>query len=217
MTRLRILLADDHAVLREGLRLLLDGQPDMEVVGEAGDGHAAWHLALQLRPDIVVMDLALPGMDGVEATRRLKGERPDVKILVLTMHQDAGLLQRALRAGAAGFVLKRSAAHALTHAIRAIAQGELYLDPLLAEGAAARLIREPGLKGLEPRDNLSEREQEVLHLVAAGHTNKEIAAQLGLSAKTVETYKARLMSKLGLHTRAEIVRYAVRRGLLPDE
>jgi DNA-binding NarL/FixJ family response regulator len=214
MTSLRIFLADDHAVVREGLKSLIDAQPDMEVTGEAGDGNAACERVPELRPDVVVMDVSMPGMSGALATERLRQTCPQVKVLALTVHEDKGYLRQLLEAGAAGYVLKRAAAEELIRAIRTVAAGGVYLDPALAATVVGGFVRKPAGKGVPQGADLSDRETEVARLVAAGHSNKEIAGQLGLSVKTVETYKSRSLEKLGLRSRADLVRYAVGRGWL---
>ncbi len=214
MTSLRIFLADDHAVVREGLKSLIDAQPDMEVIGEAGDGNVACELAPGLRPDVVLMDVSMPGMSGARATEQLRQACPGVKVMALTVHEDKGYLRQLLEAGAAGYVLKRAAAEELIRAIRTVAAGGVYLDPALAGAVVGGFVRKPAGKGVSAGADLSDREAEVVRLVAAGHSNKEIAGRLGLSVKTVETYKARSLEKLGLHSRADLVRYALGRGWL---
>ena len=213
MTKLRVFLADDHAVVREGLKALVNAQPDMEVVGEAGDGRAAVRQVQELLPDVVVMDVSMPEMSGAQATERLKQACPLVKVLALTVHEDKGYLRQLLEAGAAGYVPKRAAAEELIRAIRTVAAGGVYLDPVLAAKVVGGFVRNPA-KGTPAGEDLSERETEVVRLLAQGHSNKEIAARLGLSVKTVETYKARSMDKLGFRSRTELVRYAVQRGWL---
>ena len=213
----RLLIADDHAVLRSGLRVLLDAQPDMEVIGEAADGAEAVREALALRPDVVLMDVAMTGEGGLEATRRIREQAPQIKVLVLSMYDDESYLRRALEVGASGYALKRAADTDLLSAIRAVARDEVYLHPALTRVLVTDLLkREPfGPPPLRPdAPHLSEREVEVLRLVALGHTNQEIADSLYLSVKTVESYKGRLMEKLGLRGRAALVRYAVEAGLL---
>ena len=214
MTSLRIFLADDHAVVREGLKSLIDAQPDMEVTGEAGDGNAACELVPGLRPDVVIMDVSMPGMNGAKATEQLRQTCPQVKVLALTVHEDKGYLRQLLEAGAAGYVLKRAAAEELIRAIRTVAAGGVYLDPALAGAVVGGFVRKLPGKGMPQGADLSDREAEVVRLVAEGHSNKEIASRLGLSVKTVETYKARSLEKLGLRSRADLVRYAVGRGWL---
>jgi len=214
--KLRIFLADDHAVVREGLKSLVNAQPDMEVVGEAGDGRATWQRAKQLQPDVVVMDISMPELNGVQATERLKGECPEVRVLALTVHEDTSYLRQLLQAGASGYVLKRGAAEELIHAIRTVAAGGVYLDPSLAGRVVSRYIGSQAPNGASQRGDLSERETDVLRLIALGYSNKEIAAQLGISVRTVETYKTRLMVKLDLSSRADIVRYALHQGWLQE-
>ncbi|CAN5531362.1 response regulator transcription factor [soil metagenome] len=216
MGKLRIFLADDHAVVREGLKSLVNAQPDMEVVGEAGDGRATWQRAKQLQPDVVVMDISMPELNGVQATERLKGECPEVRVLALTVHEDTSYLRQLLQAGASGYVLKRGAAEELIHAIRTVAAGGVYLDPSLAGRVVSRYIGSQAPNGASQRGDLSERETDVLRLIALGYSNKEIAAQLGIGVRTVETYKTRLMVKLDLSSRADIVRYALHQGWLQE-
>jgi DNA-binding NarL/FixJ family response regulator len=209
-------LADDHAVVREGLRALINAQPEMEVSGEAGDGRTACQQIEKHPPDVVVMDVSLPEMSGAQATAHLKQACPHVKVLALTVHEDKGYLRQLLEAGAVGYVLKRAAAEELIHAIRTVAAGGVYLDPALAGKVVGGFVRKSTGKGVPEGSDLSERENEVARLIATGYSNKEIASRLALSVKTVETYKARSMEKLGLRSRAELVRYAVQRGWLQD-
>src|SRR5437764_2088076 len=215
MSKLRILVADDHTLIRDGLKALINAQQDMEVVGEAGDGQTAYKIAAEMQPDLVVMDVSLPEMSGANATERIKHELPGIKILALTVHEDKGYLRQLIQAGASGYVLKRAAAEDLIHAIRAIAGGGVYVDPAMM----SKVVGSTRLRSLDDAlkdNNLSDRETEVLRLIALGYSNKEIAAQLDISIKTVETYKARLMEKLDLHSRVDIVRYALRQGLMQD-
>lgn len=215
MARIRVLLADDHAVLRAGLRMLINGQPDMEVVGEASTGEEAWRQALALKPDVLLLDLTMPGAGGIEATGRIVRDCPSVRVLVLTMHDDVAYLRSVLAAGASSYVLKRSADTELLAAIRITHRGGTYLEPSLAGEVVQGALGRKGRPGdASARDSLSDREREVLRLVAQGHTNQQIAERLSLSVKTVETYRARLMAKLGLSTRADLVRYALSVGLL---
>jgi two-component system response regulator NreC len=224
--RIRALIGDDHAVLRAGLRMLLDAQPDMLVVGEAGTAEQAVDLDAELRPDVVIMDLSLgsqagaPGAapSGLEAIRRIMAGRPEARVLALTMHDDEGYLRAVLEAGGAGYVLKRAADTELLSAIRAVWRGGTYLHP---EHARLLLGSSPSTPATEQAAGdayalLSPREQQVLRLIAQGHTNQQVAGRLGLSVKTVETYKSRLMTKLGLAGRAALVRYALERGLLEE-
>jgi DNA-binding NarL/FixJ family response regulator len=210
MTRLRVLLAEDHAIVREGLRALLDAQPDVEVVGEAADGREALDAAKALGPDVVVMDISMPGLNGARATEAIRRDCPGTRVLVLTMHEDKGYLRQLVQAGASGYLLKRAASQDLIHALRAVAAGGTYLDPALA---ADVLVGFAG-KAAKREDELSDREAEVVRLIARGFSNKEIAAQLDLSSKTVETYKSRSLEKLGLASRSDLVSYAVQRGWL---
>lgn len=216
MSELRVVLADDHEVVRAGLKALVDASPGLRVVGEAGDGAEAVARARELAPDVVVMDVSMPGMDGAEAAERIARECPAVRVVALTAHDDRAHLTRLLQAGAAGYVLKRAAAAELVRAIRTVASGGMYVDPVLA-GSLLRRAARPALPGPDSAETLSEREEEVLRRIAWGESNKEIAARLGISIKTVETYKARIAEKLGLRSRTEIVRYALARGWLAEE
>jgi DNA-binding NarL/FixJ family response regulator len=215
-TKLRVFLADDHAVVREGLKALINAQPGMEVTGEAGDGRTACLEIQKLQPDVVVMDVSMPEMSGAQATEQLRRECPQVKVLALTVHEDKAYLRQLLEAGASGYVLKRAAAEELIHAIRTVADGGVYLDPTLAGKVVSGFVQQPAGQSAAGIAELSEREVEVVSLIAAGHSNKEIALRLVLSVKTVETYKARSLEKLGLHSRADLVRHALQRGWLRD-
>ena len=217
MPALRIFLADDHAVVREGLKALINTQAGMAVVGEAADGLSACDQVSHLRPDVVVMDVSMPGLTGSQATEKLRQECPTVRVLALTVHEDRGYIRQLLAAGAAGYVLKRAAAEELIHAIRVVADGGVYLDPGMAGHVVGGFVRRPPGEGTPAASaGLSEREVEVAQLTAAGHGNKEIASRLDLSVKTVETYRARAMDKLGLRSRADLVRYAFQQGWLKD-
>jgi DNA-binding NarL/FixJ family response regulator len=212
--KLRVLLAEDQTILREGLKVLIASEPDMEVVGEAGDGEEAVRRVGTARPDIVVMDVSMPRLDGVQATQAIKRANSEVKVLALTVHENKSQIRRVLQAGASGYVVKRSAAEELIQALRTVAAKGVYLDPIVAE----RLLgpAKPPAAGSPNGEALSDRETEVLRLIALGYANKEIADQLGLSVKTVETFKTRSMEKLGLRSRVDIVRHAMDRGwLLP--
>ena len=213
--RLRILLADDHVTVRHGLKLLIDRQADMEVISEASDGNAAIQSAIALRPDVIVMDISMPGMNGLAATRALKQIQPGLAIVMLTRHADDAYVEELLRAGAAGYVLKQSAPTELLQAIRAVAGGGQYLDSALTTRVAARLFRHVD-KVNSPSAKLSSRESEVLRLIACGYSNKEIASRLSLSVKTVEAHKANAMRKLGFRGRIDIVKYAVLQGWLEN-
>jgi DNA-binding NarL/FixJ family response regulator len=213
---LRILLADDHVTVRHGLRLLIDGESDMKVIAEAGDGEAALRQALELKPDVVVMDISMPGMNGLAATRALKKARPDACIVTLTRHADEAYLQELLRAGVKGYVLKRSAPIELLQAIRSVAAGGQYLDSTLTARVTAGFVsKQPG-GAHRAASSLTDREAEVLRLIASGYGNKEIAGQLGLSTKTIEAHKANAMRKLELTGRIDIVKYAILQGWLDN-
>jgi DNA-binding NarL/FixJ family response regulator len=217
MGKLRILLVDDHAVVREGLRALIDAQADLEVVGEASDGESACRRVDELLPEIVVMDVSMPGLTGDQATERLKREHPDVKVLALTVFEDMGHVRKLLKAGASGYILKLATGEELIHALRVVASGGVYLDPTLAGKLVGALVTEAPGTGRADGARLTAREHEVILRVARGFSNKEIAAQLEISVKTVETHKLRSMEKLGLRSRAEVVQLALRRGWLDEE
>jgi DNA-binding NarL/FixJ family response regulator len=211
---LRILLADDHVTVRHGLKLLIDSQPDMTVVAEASEGNAAVQSAVALNPDVVVMDISMPGMNGLVATRKLKQLQPDVAVVTLTRHADDAYLQELLRAGVSGYVLKQSAPTELLQAIRAAAAGGQYLDSALTARVTAAFLGKRGARVSRSPAPVSPRESEVLQLIAAGYSNKEIAARLSVSVKTVEAHKANAMKKLGLTGRIDIVKYAALQGWL---
>lgn len=217
MDKLRILLAEDHETIRDGLRLLVNSQPDMETVGEADNGRVAVQLAQELLPNVVVMDVSMPELNGLQATKQLKQKCPEVKVLTLTRHTDDGYLQQLLQAGAHGYVLKQSKSTELLRAIRAVAAGQTYLDPAISAKVVTQ-IREArrGARGESPDANLSGREAEVLRLIALGYINKEIACRLNLSIKTVEAHKANGMLRMGMKSRVDIVRYAMLQGWLQD-
>ena len=217
MNKLRILLAEDHETIRDGLKLLVNSQPDMEVVGEADNGRVAVQLAQELLPDVTVMDVSMPELNGLQATKKLKQRCPQVKVLTLTRHTDDGYLQQLLQAGASGYVLKQSKSAELLRAIRAVANGQTYLDPAITEKAVTQIRSgRRAVRGSSPDTNLSEREAEVLRLIALGYINKEVAARLSLSVKTVEAHKANGMRKMGMKSRVDIVRYALLQGWLQD-
>ena len=213
MRPIRVLLADDHRTVRESLRLMLDRQPDIEVVGEAGDGREALARADALKPDIVIMDIAMPETSGIIAARALRQKCPDVKIVMLTRYSDDAYFQELLRAGVSGYILKQSASTELLQAVRAVAQGGEYLDSSLTARVTGRFRT---ARKADHGHAISDREQEVLRLIAWGHSNKEIAAKLQLSDKTVEVHKANAMKKLGMKSRIDIVRFAVLQGWLQD-
>lgn len=215
MSKIRILLADDHAIVRAGIRTLLEKQPDLEVVGEAADGRETIDEARQLRPDVVVMDIAMPGIGGLEATQRIKNECPEVRILALTMHEDERYLFRAIHAGASGYVVKGAPPADFIAAIRSVAEGQAYLGPALTRKLMDDYLRsseEAAAK--DDGDNLTEREREVLRLIAEGRTGKQIAKQLCISVHTVERHRQNLMTKLDLHDRVGLIKYAIRKRLI---
>ncbi|HEY0545532.1 MAG TPA: response regulator transcription factor [Pyrinomonadaceae bacterium] len=216
MSKLRIFLADDHKIMREGLRMLVNAQADMEVVGEADNGRAAVTLAQQLLPDVVVMDVSMPELNGLKATEKLKGQCPRIKILTLTRHLDNGYLQQLLRAGASGYVLKQSTPEELLRAIHAVMIGQTYLDPAITERVVSNVVGRRAAGGVPSIKDLSPREEEVLRLLAWGYLSKEVAAHLMISIKTVEVHKANGMEKLGMKSRIDLVRYALLQGWLQD-
>ena len=223
---IRIVLADDHDILRQGLSLLLGIQHDMLIVGEARTGPEAVAAAEQLQPDVVVMDISMPGMDGLTACLRIRQKLPTVQVLMLTMHESEEYFLQALRMGAAGYIVKKAAPHELQAAVRAVAHGEIFLYPGLAKALVRAYITQPETSDAPPQQDsrevqslhvLTSRELEVLTHVAAGRTNQEIANQLGISIKTVQAHRANLMDKLGLHDITQLVRFALRHGLIPPE
>lgn len=216
MTTVRILIAEDHETVREGLKLILNAQPGIEVIGEASDGRSAVEQAIKLRPDIVLMDVSMPHLNGLKATQKLVETCPEIKILILTRHKDDGYLQQLLRAGASGYVLKQSSSVELLHAIRSVAAGGKYLDPAVAGKVMGSYIAKPSPDPLQ-HESLTDREGEVLRLISLGHSNKDIAQQLGLSVKTIEAHKSNAMKKLGMFSRIDIVRYAVLQGWLQED
>ncbi len=215
-TKLRILLAEDHKTVREGVKLLVNAQPDMEVIGEADDGEAAIAEAVRMGPDMIIMDISMPKLNGLKATKRLRSKCPDIKILTLTRHTDDGYLQQLISAGSNGYVLKQSAPNELINAIRAVATGNAYLDPALTNKVMGGYVaRTTNLRG-ENKQQLTARETEVLRLIALGYSNKEIGVNLDLSVKTIEAHKANAMRKLGISSRIDIVRYAILQGWMQD-
>jgi DNA-binding NarL/FixJ family response regulator len=214
MSKLRIVLADDHETVREGLKMIVNAQDDMEVVGFAGDGREAVARAQELLPDVLVMDISMPKLNGLKATEKLNEVCPQVKVLTLSRHADDGYIRELLAAGACAYVLKQSAPSELIHAIRAVAAGGKYLDPKLT-AKVVDSYSDRALRG-EPKAILSDRESEVLRLIALGYSNKEIATRLSLSVKTIEVHKANAMRKLNITSRIELVRYAIFQGWLQD-
>jgi two-component system, NarL family, response regulator NreC len=213
VTKIRVLLADDHAILREGLRALLGYYDDVEVVGEAQDGAEAVAKVGELQPDVVLMDIAMPGMNGIEATRLIHQQHPQSRVLILTQHEDWQYVQPILRAGASGYMLKRAVGADLISALRAVADGKTFLYPAVAS-VVVEGIHQQAEEGSPPPNSLTPRELEILKQIALGRTGPEIAETLSLSAKTVEWHRTNLMSKLDLHSVADLVRYALRHGLV---
>ena len=215
MAKIRILIADDHSIVREGVRMILAGQDDFDVVGEASTGREALERARELKPDLVVMDISMPDMTGIQATEKIRKELPQVQVLGLTMHEEDSYVFELLKVGAAGYVLKRAAAEDLVSAVRAAHRGEAFLYPSVAKMVVQDYLQRTSAKEREQAlDGLTEREREVLTLVAEGLTNQEIADRLFISIKTVQTHRAHIMEKLNLHDRTELVRYAIRKGLI---
>jgi len=210
----RVLMVDDHPVVLAGLKALVEADPDFTVVGNARDGRNALRLAKQLLPDVVVLDISMPEMNGIEVATALLAEQPRCRVLVLTVHEDRAYLRQLVEVGVSGYLLKRSASDELIRALHAVVSGGVYLDPAIAGKVVGRPARGTLHPELGQTGELSERETEVLRLVACGHSNKEISARLGISVKTVETYKARAMEKLGYRSRVELVRYAADQGWL---
>ena len=207
---IRILLADDHALVRQGFRMILEEQPDMEIVGQAGNGREAVELASKLHPDVTVMDVAMPELNGIEATRRITTVSPRTRVLALSMHKDSMYVREILRAGARGYLLKDSGDADLVAAVRAVAKGDGYISPSVSGAVLSDYRRHV----TDPLDLLTSREREVLQMIAEGKTNKEIATSLSLSVYTVEAHRGRVMEKLNLHSTGELVRFALRNGLI---
>jgi DNA-binding NarL/FixJ family response regulator len=217
---IRVVIADDHAIVREGLRSLIEAQSGLEVIGEAVNGEQAWQRACELTPDVLLLDISMPGVGGADATERITKDCPQVKVVILTMHEERGYVTRLLRAGAAGYVLKRTASAELVRAIRAVAAGGRYVDASLAGALLAEQSARPQRGGDGSRTSevasLTAREAEVLKLIALGHSNKEIGASLSISVKTVETHRASGMARLGVTSRAALVRFAMIEGWLNE-
>lgn len=212
---IRILLADDHAVVRDGVRALLEKHPDMEVVAEAADGREAAQLAAELCPDVVMMDIAMPNLNGIDATRRILAAHPQIAVVILSMHQDESYVLRSLKAGAKGYLLKDALRSDVLDAIRAVVQGRSFLTRKISRMMQEDYIREMEQRGLEDSyDLLTDREREVLQLAAEGKPNKEIAGALNISLTTVETHRTHILQKLGLHSVPELILYAVRKGII---
>jgi len=214
MKKIRILLADNHTILRNGIRALLEQEPDLEVVAEAEDGRAAVSLACQFKPDVAIIDIAMPLLNGLEATRQIKKILPGVRVLVLSMHDNEEYIRQVLEAGAMGYILKDAAARELISAIRSVYQGEAVLSPAITRLVIEDYLRWGGIRPAEKDEILSPREREVLQLIAEGYTNKQIAGILTLSIKTVQAHRLNLMGKLNLHDRGELIKYAIQKKII---
>ncbi len=214
MDKIRILLADDHTILRDGIRSLLEDETDMVVIGEADDGHTTVKLVKQLDPDVVLMDIAMPLLNGIEATRQIKRDNPRTKVLILTMHENEEYIRQLLAVGAVGYILKDAAARELLGAIRAVYRGEAVLSPAITRLVIEDYLRWGDLQPESDASGLSPREREVLQLVAEGYTNKQIAEILSISIKTVQTHRLNMMSKLDLHDRGELIKYAIQKKII---
>lgn len=212
----RVLVADDHRIVREGIVRILHDAPNVDVVGEAADGYSTVELAVRLRPDIVIMDLTMPRLNGRDAVRRISEVLPDVRVLVLTVHEDEEYIVPLVKAGAAGYLVKDSASSELVAAIECLARGETWFGPQAARVLVEQFQR-PSKVVADPYGSLTNREREVFHLVIEGRTGREMAAIMGIAPKTANNHRSNMMSKLGLHNTADLVRYAARKGLLPDE
>jgi two-component system response regulator NreC len=209
---IRVLIADDHAVVRAGLRALLSSAPDLDLVGEASGGVEAVELAVKLHPDIVVLDLSMPDLDGISAVRQIKASCPQTRLVILTVHEDDALLRAAVKAGASGYILKRAAEAELISAISMVMRGDLYVDPAMIRSILSEVqVRQSAPETIEP---LTPREIEILKLIVQGYTNRQMAEELGISIRTVEGHRANVLEKLGLQSRVELVRYAKQHGLI---
>ncbi len=217
MTMPRLVLADDHQIVRQGLRALLAAEPDLEVVGEAADGLAVVSLVERLRPDVLIVDLMMPGLSGLEVTRQVRQRSPHTQVIILSMHASEAYVFEALRNGAAAYVLKDVSTADLVHAVHEVMAGRHYLSPPLSERAIMAYIQQAQAAAPDPYESLTTREREVLHLAAQGCSNPEIATRLGISARTVENHRANVMHKLRLQTQTDLIRYALRRGIIPME
>lgn len=214
LDRIRILLADDHAILRDGIRALLQDEPDMLVIGEAEDGHTTLRLIAELEPDVVVLDISMPMLNGLDAARQIKRDHPRTRVLILTMHENEEYVRQVLASGAMGYILKDAAAHELIDAIRAVHRGEAVLSPAITRLVIEDYLRWGDLQTNHQENDLSPREREILQLIAEGYTNKQIAEILFISIKTVQTHRTNLMSKLDLHDRGELIKYAIQKKII---
>jgi two-component system response regulator NreC len=215
MTKIRVLICDDHTILREGIRLLLNSQYDMEVVGESGDGRDAVEKARTLKPDVILMDIAMPSLNGLEATKQIRRDDANARVLVLTMYESDEYVAQMLEAGAMGYVLKKVAGSELVYAIRAVSQGEAFLYPSITKRLVEDYLRrvETG-QDRASLENLTDREREILQLIAEGHSSKQIGDLLNISLRTVQNHRAHLMQKLGIHDRGDLIKYAIQKGII---
>ena len=214
MSKIRLLLVDDHQIVRAGLRMLFLAEKDMEIVGEAGSGEEAIQAVRELKPDVVIMDVAMPGMSGIEATRRIKEADPDVAVLALTMYEDEQYFFEMLSAGALGYIPKRAAPDDLISAVRVVSQGNVFLYPTMAKLLVDDFLQRMGPGSARTLERLTPRERQVLTYIAQGYTNQEIAEALEISVKTVDRHRENIMRKLNLHNRVELVKYAIKKGLI---
>jgi len=215
VNEMKVLLAEDHTIVRKGLRSLLDAERGIEVIGEAEDGREALEKVQRLRPDVVLMDITMPGLNGLEATRQIKKRFPEVKVLILTMHANEEYVHQVLQAGASGYVVKQAVVRELVSALQAVHRGDSFLSPSVCGRIVEEYIRRAeAMVEKDSYDKLTDREREVLQLIAEGHSNRGIAGLLCISVKTVETHRAHLMDKLGIHNRAELIKYAIRKGVI---
>ncbi len=213
--KIRVVLADDHRMMREGIRAMLERRSDIQVVGEAADGREAVRLASQLCPDVVVMDVSMPLLNGIEATRHIRRDCPDVRVLILTVHESQEYVAQLLAAGASGYIIKKAGGDELLNAIHAVARGEAFLHPAVAKVVVEDYVQRLQVgQGVGAGDVLSDREREVLQLIAEGYTNREIADLLHVSIKTVQNHRSKIMSKLDLHDRGELIKYAIQQGII---
>jgi two-component system response regulator NreC len=218
MNKIRVLLVEDHTIVRKGLRSLLDGEAGIEVIGEAEDGREAVEKVGQLLPDVVLMDITMPSLNGLEATRQIKKRFPEVKVVILTVHANEEYIFQILRAGASGYLVKQAAPTELLSAIQAAYRGESFLSPSISRKVIAEYIQQAEATAeKDSYDQLTDREREVLQLIAEGHPNREIADLLHISVKTVETHRANLMDKLDVHSTAELTQYAIRKGVISTD
>lgn len=215
MSMITIVLADDHPVVRQGLRVLLEAEPDFAIVGEVADGLEVAPLVERLKPNVLVLDLMLPGLNGLEVTRQVHQRTPQTRVIILSMYGNEAYVLEALRKGAAGYVLKAASGAELVRGVREVIAGRRYLSPPLSDSAIEAYVERGKTAPLDAYETLTTREREVLHLAAEGRSNTEVAARLGISARTAETHRANLMRKLGLHSQTELVRYAIQRGIIP--